>query len=324
MVRLKKRWIIGVVVLILLLLGSGIFFSYQSRPEFTGPVEVQAQTTEEIYQIGDEMILNLTVLTEPDYTVQFPELTPPEGLELVRQEDSSLKKIWGVFKHSISYHFTSFEPGEYIFPEFVIPYTSPEGENHELKVDGPIILVESVLGSNPTDIRALKPLADVPQNPLVYYLIAGVLLLVGIIAAIWWFWRKRKRGSAIPEELPLPAHVVAYHRLAWLSTSELIEDGQIDQYFTILTEIVREYIENRFRVKAMEMTTQEFFEQSLRKLNLYPNQQEVLREFLQSADLVKYARHIPGYEQIHQAYETAKRFVDETKIVREEGGEEVV
>ncbi len=319
----KKLGIMGIVIIVLAVIGVGIWY-IQTKPEFTGPVEINIDFSQDIYHIGDQMILNLTVLTEPGYSIQLPEIVPPEKVEQVMVGDAQVNKRWGIVQHTISYHFTTFEPGEYIFPEISIPYTTPDGEKAEWKTEPSILLVESLLNSQDSDIRDLKPLAEVPSDYMLYYLLVGLIMLIVIGVLIWHYFKKRQHNVETLST-PLPAHVVAYQRLAALETSDLLEEGQIDKYFTILSEIVREYIENRYTVKAREMTTQEFLEQALLRLKLSQQHQELLKDFLQHADLVKYARHIPEYEQIHQAFIKARNFVDETKIVEiEEGGEEVV
>ncbi|AZR73245.1 hypothetical protein BBF96_07510 [Anoxybacter fermentans] len=320
--RLTKQSlvIILLICLIALLFSGGMYLL--RKPKFKGPIQADLKLNREAFLIGDEMIVTLTVLTKPGYTVEMPVISPPKGVELKRKEKKGPDKKWGIVHYEDRYCFMTFEPGKYQLPEIVVKYTTPEGEKKEWIVPGLTLVVESLLSEDAKDIRDLKPVENVSSNQLIYYLLAGLILL-GMIGYLIFRHLKKKNDIEIVKETSLPAHEIAYQRLAELEASDLLEKGEIDRYFTILSEIVREYIENRFGAKAREMTTQEFLEQAIRKLELALEHQELLKKFLYQSDLVKYARHIPAYEEIEQAFKTARRFVDETRFV-EEGGEEDV
>ena len=321
----NKVWIWAIVaVALILLVAGGVYFWKQA--DFRGPIQANIATNQDTFLIGDEMTITLTVRTKSGVTVEIPEkFTLPEGLEILRKSTSKTQHFPGSALHENRYYLTTFNPGEYQLPEITISYKSRDGKQESLVLPGRKIVVKSLLTSDAKDIRELKPLAKGPVNPLVYYIIFGVLVLLGIAYLIYRRWKKHSAPVVETVLPPLPAHVLALQKLDRLHKSDFLTAGEIERYFTVLSSIVREYIENRFAVKAQEMTTQEFLERALRKLELAHEHKKLLEGFLTQSDLVKYARHVPAYEQITGAYETARRFVIETQPVEivEEGSEDV-
>lgn len=307
----KKPWIWLIAVVIVLGIAFAGYWTVQ-QSSFRGPIQANITLNQESFLIGDEMIMTLDVRVKPGYTAELPAIALPKGLEELRKNTSTVKKHLGSTQYENQYDLTTFTPGEYKLPQLTITYTSRNGSKEKLALPARTIVVKSLLTAEAKDIRDLKPLAKAPLNPLIYYLAMAVILLAALAYLLYRkFWRK-KAGEAEPELPPLPAHVVALQKLDELATSDFLEQGEIERYFTALSGIVREYIENRFGAKAQEMTTQEFLERALRKLNLIREHRHLLEEFLVRSDLVKYARHIPQYEEITGAYSTARRFVEET------------
>lgn len=307
----RKMWIwVAAIVVLLVLALAGYWISRQSS--FRGPIQANIELNQESFLIGDEMILTLNVHVKPGYTAAIPAITLPNGLEELRKNTNTVKKLWGLTQYENKYFLTTFAPGEYKLPEVTITYTSRDGSKDKLTLPARKVLVKSLLTAEAKDIRDLKPLAKAPFNPLILLILLAVLVLASIAYLLYRkLWRK-KAGLAESELPPVPAHVVALQKLDELAISDLLQQGEIERYFTLLSGIVREYIENRFGAKAQEMTTQEFLERALKKLNLVREHRHLLEEFLVQSDLVKYARHIPQYEEISGAYGTARRFVEET------------
>ena len=77
---------------------------------------------------------------------------------------------------------------------------------------------------------------------------------------------------------------------------------------------MRRYLEDRFVVRAPEMTTEEFLEATARSAVLQPGQRQLLGDFLAESDLVKFARHVPTLADSDRVLGAAERFVDETAI----------
>jgi hypothetical protein len=123
---------------------------------------------------------------------------------------------------------------------------------------------------------------------------------------------KRRLASAAPPP-PIPPDVVALGALDALRARRLLESGALKEYYSTLTDIVRAYLEGRYRVRAPEMTTEEFLLASSRDGRLGGAHRSLLGEFLSESDLVKFARHRPSTDDGERAYTAARRFVEDTR-----------
>lgn len=166
-------------------------------------------------------------------------------------------------------------------------------------------------------IRPIKPIIETAfalEDLLVYvYTLLGALLLAYV------FYRLGKKKLKHPEEteetlkqeIKLP-HESALEKLELLKSEELWQKGRVKEYQSTLTDIIREYLEGRFDIRALEMTTDEI-SRSLKNTNFDINQESKLKEILQMADLIKFAKAKPD-ESIHEQYfNTAVDFVLDTK-----------
>jgi hypothetical protein len=87
----------------------------------------------------------------------------------------------------------------------------------------------------------------------------------------------------------------------------------MDLFFVKLSGIVRRYLEARFGLRSPELTTEEFLEAMRDSPDLVRAHQEMLRRFLQRADLVKFAHRIPGATEVEESIAVAQRFLEETR-----------
>lgn len=123
------------------------------------------------------------------------------------------------------------------------------------------------------------------------------LLLAALLAAGWWAW-KRHRASA-PEEEALapvqdtrPPHVIAESELSSLENSGLWEEGRYKEFYIRLTDILRQYVERRYGVAAVHLTTSELV-RDLRKMEVDRRVGAAVKDLFDRADLAKFARWKP-------------------------------
>jgi hypothetical protein len=110
-----------------------------------------------------------------------------------------------------------------------------------------------------------------------------------------------------------PAHLIALRRLEALQGAGYLEAGDFKTFYSELSEIIREYMENRFQIRALEMTTEEFLVHLTKDNSLTREQQLLLREFLNYSDLVKFAKHLPLLEEADRALAKSRELIEETK-----------
>jgi hypothetical protein len=123
--------------------------------------------------------------------------------------------------------------------------------------------------------------------------IGGLLLLGTIFYLIRRYRRLKGDSNGVPQKPLEPAHVVAFRELDKLKSEKIWEKGLVKLYYSHLTEITRHYIERQYGIPAMERTTDEIM-QAFRKTNREDSLlDEMLKELLELADLVKFAREDP-------------------------------
>ena len=175
--------------------------------------------------------------------------------------------------------------------------------------------VVSVLSARDTTFHPLKGLHPV-EVPLDWRYVAGGVLLAALLAGgIYWLVKKRPgRKQKSPEYVPPEkAHEWALRMLSRLKRSDLLERGEVKAYYSELSNILRGYLERRYLVPALEMTTSEI-QEALQRTAPEALQHPELLTVLQRADLVKFAKYIPPRSEVLQDHEAAVAFVKATKL----------
>lgn len=170
--------------------------------------------------------------------------------------------------------------------------------------------ITSELGDQVPDLANLEPM--VPPQPIAdssswYWMGLGI---VGAIAAGLLLWRWKSRRSRQPEPRRLSPEEIAHAALATLLAENLPEQGLFKEFYLRLTGIVRQYIEGTTGLRAPEQTTEEFL-RAIRSREVFTvDRSNRLIEFLEAADMVKYAGQTPAADQIAVSIMRAREFVD--------------
>lgn len=145
------------------------------------------------------------------------------------------------------------------------------------------------------------------------------LLLALVISAVLWLvirfirkLKKKEKEIIIPVKRE-PAHIIAYRELEKLRKEKLWQSGEVKKYYSRLTEIVRRYLENRFQVYSLEMTTSETLEELLKTGFKKDDSYNKLRSVLTGADLVKFAKYKPEPDENELCFASSWDFVTTTK-----------
>ena len=162
---------------------------------------------------------------------------------------------------------------------------------------------------NMDDIRPLKSPIEISEISLWPFIILALLTICGALAFIY-FKRKRhvEEESLLP---PRPPEQIAMEELQSLLDMNLIEKGMVKEYYIRLSDIVRKYIEGRFRISVLDRTTWELY-QKMRIKKIKREWTDRIRDFLEDCDLVKFAKYIPSEKEIEQARTGAREIVEIT------------
>ncbi|HTD86279.1 MAG TPA: hypothetical protein VK850_06850 [Candidatus Binatia bacterium] len=157
------------------------------------------------------------------------------------------------------------------------------------------------------DIRGVKPPVEVPNDLAWIFWLLGIALGLAAAYIAWRHWRKKRVHKLIVP--PAPPHVRARQRLH--AALAHIHDPR--QFCSEVSDALRIYLEERFRFHAPERTTEEFLVELHNTNILTLQQKQSLADFLQSCDLVKFARHEPTEGALRDLHDSALRLVDETQ-----------
>jgi hypothetical protein len=166
--------------------------------------------------------------------------------------------------------------------------------------------LQSAVATN--DIRGIKPPVEIPNEWLWLWIVLAVVALIAGGIATWLLLRKKKLLA--PVAPPIPPHVRARQKLA----EALMFISDPNRFCTEVSNTLRTYLEERFSLRAPERTTEEFLVELRSSRQLTVDQKQSLGEFLESCDLVKFARFEPNETTLRQLHDAALRLVDETQF----------
>ncbi|HBS85152.1 MAG: hypothetical protein A2W91_01570 [Bacteroidetes bacterium GWF2_38_335] len=143
------------------------------------------------------------------------------------------------------------------------------------------------------------------------------VLLAAAAYFIYRYYQKKKLNAPVPEIPREPAHIIAFRSLTDLKEKKLWQANKIKEYHSELTEIIRRYIEHRFRIMALEQTTAEIMADIEKHRALDETNFKLLKQTLELADLVKFAKLTPLPDENDVSMRNSWQLVDNTKQVEE-------
>jgi hypothetical protein len=283
------------------------------------PVAVESSLDKSNITIGDTVRYAVKLTRDKNVQVRWPALGANLGAFEIRDyQKPDPRQAKGRVVEEITYTISTFDTGRFVIPPMAIEYqTPPDSTWHQMQTEKLEIYVASTLPSEAGDIRDIKSPWELPRDWKLIIRIGLIVLAILLLAAVgFYYWRKRQGKGILPErkEPPRPAHEVALEALRKLRESDLLATGQIKAFYIELSEIVRRYIEGRYFVPALELTTGELMG-NLREVALDSDARDMLRDLLELSDLVKFAKYAPATEEHERALQLAESFVETTKLV---------
>ena len=281
-------------------------------------VRVESEVSSDSIMIGDQIILTLRVHAPENVTFQMPELkdTLTGELEVLSPYSKDTSRIGGSLVVEHSYVITGFDAGMQLVPSLPVLFEYDRMIDTARSMPFLIRVTEPRVDTT-QQIKPIKPPINTPVS--LREVVPWVLLGIGVwmagtlVAALVWMYRQRKRDPEIFSMKPLePAHVIAFRELDRLKERKLWESGQVKLYYTLLTEITRRYIERQYGIPAMERTTMEILDAFRRSNTDDPLLDEMLKELLELADLVKFAKEDPLPVENQTHLNNAYLFVQKT------------
>ncbi|POY40038.1 hypothetical protein C3L50_09480 [Flavobacterium alvei] len=269
--------------LLLLLLSATVFAQKQ--------VQTSIDTTKN--KIGAEFKLTLKTNVDTLSKVVFPNLRNFGPLEVIQSYPIDTIKKNDRYELIKKYGLTQFDSGRYTIPSVKILINKKEFLSDSIQVEVANVVVDT-LKQKMYDIKDIVP-ANESSNWWKYLL--GLVLIAGLGAFIYWYTKKRQKKTIEKEIYKTPIEK-ATSLLNNLEKKELWQHGEVKAYYSELTDIVRNYIEEAIEIPAMESTTSELIEglkmvSQKKKMNLSKDTFDNLLGVLKQADLVKFAKSKP-------------------------------
>ncbi len=255
--------------------------------------------------IGDVFSWSVKVDGQKDQSIRFPELGEINDTISIRNQSLIHEngKLTG-----IQFELMAWDTGSFSTPEYQVYIMHDDGSrNYSLTVEKLYFKVHSILATaDAEDFRPIKgpvPVKGVFPTRLVVLGTLFILILGGMI----WTWRQRQEVQYQKVDY---ANIETPEERAQRRLRDLDLNGLSKEYYADLSHISREYIETKYFIRALEMTTEEI--QEFRPL--FPLDDEQFSEwhqFLSEADMVKYARDIPTPDKMNSDMEKISSLISQ-------------
>ena len=272
--------------------------------------------------IGDVLTLDLEVVAEPAVELLMPEFGEALGrFEILDFAPSEGIDDEGRTVARQTYRLQPARSGPQSIPPLRIEFVdrrpgrtpAPEGEDaYEVLTERLRVEVAPVLAADaPLELRPAHGDLGPRRGPLgpAWAWALAFLVAVGIAAPFAW----RAFVAARARRRQRSAYEVARQALDGLLAGGRPDADGMDAFYVALSQIVRTYLEDRFGLRSPELTTQEFLTEMGRSPDLARSHQQLLRDFLTQADLVKFAGHRPDASAVDESTGAAERFLEETR-----------
>jgi len=307
------------VVLIFLILISAAIYGQDIR--------VKASTDTTTYKIGD--YINYTLRIEYDKTIG---IIPPvikdslKAADIIKLDTAVTKEENGRMVTIIKAVLSKYDSAVVNIPPIAIKYRTLKSPGEKLSANDstlktiqsyPVTVLVHTLQVNPqAEIKDVKDPVKVPLNwllILMWFVIGSVVVATALLLYLW-FKKTKEKKVIIPPKIILPPHIEALNALKDLEQKQLWQKGMVKEYHSEITEIIRAYFERKFDLRALELTTTEVNLQ-LKEKSGAANIIDITNDFLNNADLVKFAKFKPensvNEEMMKQALEIVNRTADQ-------------
>lgn len=267
-------------------------------------------------RIGEQIRLRIEL--KHDKAFDWSPVLIPDSLgpfEVVGRNAWSKQNSGRNIIHRQSLLITCFDSGTKVVP--ALSFSFQQGASMQTtKSEAIAIQVHGVA----VDSLALKPIKAPVPSPLRFrevapYLAMAAIIGMGIWGIIWYrryLRRKRLQPVYVPPAPPTPAHIWAQMQLDDLQSRNLLERGEDKAFYAWLSEIFRGYIERRYGLQALELSSSELLD-ALPELMPAPELNGMAKKLLLQADLVKFAKRRPTTDEGQEDITRVRMFVEKTR-----------
>ncbi len=287
-------------------------------------VSASASTDSSAYLVGDYIHYKIRVTSPQNYQISKPIVKDSTaGLELININKPEVQKEYGKKITTFNYTFSKYDSANVTIPQIPVQYKIQNDTAVNTVLANPVFFTVTTLKINPKEgIKDVKAPIKIPLNWLT--IIIWILVVLVVLGAAYYLYLRyrKKKGLVVPERriVKLPPHVTALNSLRTIEEQKLWQNGKIKEFHSAITEVIRKYFAERFKLPAMELTTSETIELLKRNREAEPIL-DTTNNFLTNADLVKFAKFSPltsvNEEMMKQAYGIVKKTIPAESVITE-------
>jgi hypothetical protein len=278
-------------------------------------VTVQARLDSSSILIGEQTKLHLEVTQEKKVNVSFPVIADSlmKGIEVINvTKPDTIKLEGGRIKVSADVIITSFDSATYYISPFKFIVGTDTIETNPLSLKVLSLKVDTVKQR----IYDIKPVynakinwVEVAETTLI------ILLILALLGFVFWYIRKRLKAKNQKEEdaIIVNPHEFALKELNRIKNEKVWQQGRVKEFYTDVTSVLRLYVQHRFKIASLEMTSDEIIERMEYIKEVDKDAKMELKQILKLADLVKFAKWTPDLNENDLTISNAYLFVNETK-----------
>lgn len=287
-------------------------------------VQVKAYLDSAKIKIGEQVQLHLCVsapASTKNLLITWPSLgdTLRKEVEIVTHGEIDTMTNEKQFPNAVMYEqvltLTSFDSGYWAIQPFVFTVNNDTTQRYETEA----LLLQVNTVPTDTSMASIRDIRTVYTEKfdwnvyLPYVALFLAIILLSMLITIWVVRRKKKMPVVIPEIPKEEAHIYAFRELDRIEQEKIWKEGKVKMYYTDLTHVLRTYMEMRYRVHAMELTSVEILT-LMKHRNLEVRQYEQLQQILHLADYVKFAKMETLEAENELCLDLSRQFVEGTYI----------
>jgi len=259
-------------------------------------ISARAFSDKSEYQVGDYINYTIEISHNYDLRVLKPALGElAKDIDVIKTDDPIVEETQGVKKIIYRFILSKYDSADVTIPPIPILYQmGKDTTSLTVETNSVQFIVRTLPVNAQLEIKDVKPPIVIPMALLTILLIMLAILLL-ILLALYLYRRNQKKKRKRVERkrvYVIPPHVKALTELHALEDKKLWQQGFIKEYHSGITEIIRRYFEDRFKILALESSTTEIMDQ-LTRVVLPENIYRTVSDFLNNADLVKFAKYKP-------------------------------
>ena len=267
-------------------------------------------------KIGAELLYKIEVKTDSSTPVVFPEEQTFQPLEMINSYAVDTTKKDGYYQFTKTYGLTQFDSGVYTIPRQKINLGGKLFYTDSLEVQVNPVLVDTTKQK----LFDIKPLTEVEKSPSGFWggFALFMLIFLSISGLLYWFvWRKKPLSEA-EKIAALKPYERAKLALEKLDEEQYFQNEEIKTYYSDLTLILRQYLDEKVYEQSLESTTDELVLRlkTLKEANQITLSPETIRNIetiLKRADLVKFAKSKPDFQLARFDKSTIELEIDHVK-----------